>query len=173
MYRFAHLLLISIMLSAGSMAVAQKNRFYMLSSSGFGPLKIGMTFENAAAVLGVKLIHDKSRASTKDCFFAIPEADYEGLSFMLEGDLVTRIDVSSNKINTLNGIKVGSSLEQMRRVYGRRVTVEPNAQVGFDGKTVTANVSSTNDIAYEVVGGKVVNFRSGLTASVAKKQGCK
>ncbi len=137
MYRCLCLVLFGLLLadtgytkSAGSVP---KYLSYSLASSSYGPLKIGMTVEQASAALGVKLLSGEdpskpgfSQADHEACHFVTPEAKDIGLAFMVQNGVITRIDVSNKNIKTLNGLSIGSTAVDIKKRYGKSLRIEPH-----------------------------------------------
>lgn len=152
---------------------------YSLSSSGYGPVKIGMSVKKASAALGVKLSSGKnkskpgfSKAKYKKCHFVTPKARDVGLAFMVEKGVITRVDVTKGNIKTFSGLKIGSKASYVKAKYGKSLRIEPHKSGSDDDKYYSVRVSSKNDMLFEVIQGKVATFRGGLATSVARVEGC-
>src|SRR5947207_5062129 len=94
---------------------------WVVREDSVGPVRIYRTLPQMNKVLQEKF----SLAANKDdrgCFYVKPEK-HPQFAFMIEDGRVTRVDVASPGAKTSEGIQVGDSEEQAKRVYGSRLNV--------------------------------------------------
>jgi hypothetical protein len=61
-----------------------------------------------------------------DCDYAYPAKGHEGVTFMVQGGRITHALVSSPKILTLSGFKVGDTIGMLKKRFGKRLKIEPH-----------------------------------------------
>lgn len=152
---------------------------------GIGPVVMGMTLAEATAAVGRRVAVDPNSLIAGDdtdlCGSALVEGGPEGLSFMVNRDRpggewrIVRLDVSDGgTIATGGGIRVGSTEEDVRRVYGKDVRTEPHAYTGPKGHYMVLDVDGPGGmkLLFETDGTKVLTYRSGLEGAVEAIEGC-
>ena len=156
-----------------------------LRLDGIGPVTIGMTPEEATRVVGREvavdersLLHDAESV----CGFAEVSGGPAGLGFMvLRADpgsewRIYRIDVfEEGRIATGGGIRIGSTEDQVKLVYGEELKVEPHHYTGPEGHYLVLDVDGEGTgfmLLFETDGAKVTQFRSGNDEAVRYVEGC-
>jgi hypothetical protein len=87
--------------------------------------------------------------------------------------VVERADVDGARASTVDGIQVGDSEAQTRRVYEARRTLEPHQHTGPEGHYLT--IPSDNGklgIRFETDKGKIARFYAGQFEAVQYVEGC-
>ncbi|WP_019217520.1 hypothetical protein [Legionella tunisiensis] len=80
---------------------------WQLSPEGFGPIQIGMTLKQAEKVSGMKFTSTKpdlDQAEDESCFY-VSLKGIKDLSFMISGDKIVRINITSSSFSTSKGAK--------------------------------------------------------------------
>jgi len=117
---------------------------WFLSVNSFGPIKIGMTLDDAEKILKFFLNPDRD-VYPGECHYVINKKRLPGLLFMLVGGKIVRIDVTAEHYQTDVGARVGMTEEQIKKLYpegevspdpyrpgGQRVSVyDKNKQYGM------------------------------------------
>lgn len=62
---------------------------------------------------------------------------------MVENHSIARVDVRSGTIATLEGARIGDSADQIRRLYGSRVTASPHKYT--EGQYLTVIPASSSE----------------------------
>jgi len=160
-----------------SNAAQPASRFTQTSSwtvniRGIGPLHAGMSRREAAAVMGVSPALIDS--AWTDCDYVGFGDVPEGVSIMVEGGTIARIDVTKGPVATEEGARIGDSEDRIRQLYGSRLTVSPHAYV--DGHYLIVHPEAPADSAFRIVfetdGHVVTQYRSGRLPPVEWVEGC-
>jgi hypothetical protein len=67
--------------------------------------------------------------SVNECAYLRSRALPAGVGVMFMDGRVVRIDIREGDTRTASGIGIGSSEDDVRRVYGRRITLEPHKYI--------------------------------------------
>ena len=156
-----------------------------LRLDGIGPVRIGMTPEEATQAVGREVAVDESSLlndAESVCGFAEVSGGPAGLAFMvLRPDpsadwRIYRIDVfEEGRIATGGGIRIGSTEDQVKLVYGDELKVEPHHYTGPEGHYLVLDVDGEGTglmLLFETDGAKVTQFRSGNEEAVRYVEGC-
>lgn len=153
---------------------------------GIGPVRMGMTLEEATAAVGRRVAVDPESLIGDDgtdlCGFAVVDGGPEGLAFMVNRDVpadawrIVRLDVSDDgTIATGGGIRVGSTEDEVRRAYGDEIETEPHHHTAAEGgHYLVLDVDGPDGmkLLFETDGTKVLTYRSGLQSAVEAVEGC-
>jgi hypothetical protein len=150
-----------------------------LSVDGLAGVRIGMTIDQAEQVTGPLEVGYPSDEDS--CGEATPKRPWiPGASLMVEGRRVVRIDILRSDgpepratTKTDAGIGIGSTIAEVRRAYGRRLTIEPHPYDNKDGRyLVIKGLEPGREIIFETYRGRVESFRAGLSGPVEYIEGC-
>lgn len=155
---------------------------------GVGPIEAGMTVREAERVVGRVLTITAFETFEGVCYYAhldVPPA----LSFVIlaPGDgrrapsdpkdgIIGRVSTSEPQWRTVSGANVGSTIEEVRRLYPDRLRDEPH-QYQDMGRYLTVEPSSASDrafgIRFEVGDSQVVDvIHSGRADVISYVEGC-
>ncbi len=100
----------------------------ILTSEGWGPLRIGMTRAEIEAALGPDANPDAvGGPDPEQCEQFRPVRAPEGMLLMLEDQKLARISLSGNRdIKTPQGFGVGDSAARIKQALGSRIEIEPH-----------------------------------------------
>ncbi|WP_421728867.1 hypothetical protein [Brevundimonas sp.] len=156
----------------------------VLTSAGWGPLRVGMTVAEITAVAGADANPDAvGGADPATCDEFHPARAPEGLRVMIEDGRLARITVARNAaIKTDRGFGVGSSATDIKAAYGGGVVAQPHKYVGppaedlfawsQGGSTAYVTDANARGIRYEIDGeGKVSMIHVGGPA-IQLVEGC-
>jgi len=159
--------------AADSSAVARADSAgpWRLSETGIGPVRVGMTLAEAAAVLPDA---GAPHPETEECAYVGLSGLPAGVSLMTEGGRIVRVDVDdSSAVATTRGARVGWTEARVLALYpGARV--EPHKYE--DGHYLVAIPGAPADtlhrIVFETARGVVTRFRGGVVPAVEYVEGC-
>jgi hypothetical protein len=147
-----------------------------LDGRGIGPVEAGMTVAEAEQASGRRFTIVDRDGATDGCYAAAPEG-LVGLRFVVKGPSavaregrIVRVEAEDSAWVTVSGARVGQSVAEVRRAYGRRLT--------GDEKEGLLTVSVKDGGRSFAVGfvtserGVVTEMRSGDAAAVAQPEGC-
>jgi hypothetical protein len=147
-----------------------------LSLDGFGPLKFGMPADQVE-----RLLHDEKPynpyASSECRQFTIPQFEPAGLSFVVEGRKLVRIDVDfgNGKVEasakTDTGIGLGSAEENVLKAYPNAV-IKPNPSDPAWHAIIVETPDHSRGIIFETNGKTVKSIRAGARPVISATEAC-
>ncbi|MFT7647437.1 MAG: hypothetical protein ACI8Y4_002186 [Candidatus Poriferisodalaceae bacterium] len=145
-----------------------------ISTAGLGPVRIGMTLEEAERVTGVVLVPDEFGDDA--CRYHVPDRGVTGVWFMVSDGEIVRVDVWEGTIATLSGIGIGSTEAEITGLFGDKIESAPHP---YDetGKYLSLIPVDEADADKRVIwetneAGQVTAFRSGRIPFVEYIEGC-
>jgi hypothetical protein len=156
--------IISFLLAATTSLAANN---LVLSDKSYGLVIFGGNLKAIERKVG-----EKAKGDTGDsgCDF-VTFRRYPGIKFMVEGGIVTRADVTSPKIQNKLRIRIGTSLEEVKRRYPA-VEIEPHKYDDTGHYLIFKSKDGKRAILFEEGGGKVTDTRAGVEPSVEYVEGC-
>ena len=163
----------------------------VISAAGVGPIKVGMTVEEAEAASGIDLAGFGDDTQPASCRYVKPVDEFPELSFMTTDGVITRLDVSSYRIVsdaqspeveeiestlfTQNRITTGSSQSAVEAAYPNAEKT-PHKYVP-DGYYLTVDATESSDsvimkLIFETDGTEVTRIRGGQSPEVDFVEGC-
>lgn len=144
---------------------------WRITTAGYGPVKIGMSVEQAAEALGAKLVAE-GPVDEPECHYLRPEPAVDGLWFMISNDRVVRIEINAPGITTRSGVGVGDSEQRVKEVLPS-AEVTPHKYVAPDGNYLTVWTRDRKAaVRFETLQGKVTSFYAGRVPEVEHVEGC-
>jgi len=140
-----------------------------------GPIRIGMTVDEASSESGVTLRRDFGRQATGSCHYVTPGAALPGVSIMVVDDLVARIEIESpSDIGTRSGVRIGTAASNLREVYPDNIQGANDAVLDGEGLAFVPNddVDSNFRIYFEIEDGQVARYRVGVKPAIDYLRGC-
>lgn len=144
-----------------------------VTSTGYGPLRIGMTVAAAANALASPA--PSTVGLDTACAYVRFDKAPAGMRIMVTGGTVARIEVDSSTVPTGLGVRVGDSESRVKTLYGSRVTVEPHKYLPNGHYLVVAPVPPTDSgfrLIFETDGSTVTSYRAGRLPQVQWVEGC-
>ena len=151
-----------------------------LSLEGIGPVRIGMTLDEAATAAGMP-IGLLDMPPGPECRYAVPDrasGTGDELGFMVVNGRIVRIDVGimgPYRIRTVSGIGKGSTEAEVQATYPGRTRVEPHPYIP-NGRYLVYMPGDPGlrhlGMIFETVDGEVRTFRAGLAEEVSWTEGC-
>lgn len=99
-----------------------------LRLDGIGPVRLGMTTEEASRATGkrIRVGPNPGSPNPASCAFARPEGGPD-VAFMVIDGRIRRVDVGPpSEIATVSGVRIGDPEAKVHQVYGPRVRAEPH-----------------------------------------------
>jgi hypothetical protein len=145
---------------------------------GAGPLRVGMTFDEARTALGGDLAMNDAAGAVEPgpdrCDLPRSAALPAGVRVMVEGQRVVRVQVDSGATATAEGARIGDGEARIQQLYGDRMTVQPHKYT--DGRYLVVRPEAQSDtthlLVFETEGGVVRRFRAGQKPQVEYVEGC-
>lgn len=148
----------------------------LLTAHGIATLKIGMTQNQLEEVLKRKL---DANGDSSDDAQACQEARVPGMPgvyLLLEHYRISRIDVDGGLkgAHTAEGVHVGMTEGEVRRIFGKRAIFTPRPYEGdVEGAhDIVVKVGATREFIFETEGGKVESMRIGDLPAAEYMEGC-
>lgn len=156
-----------------------------VSVGGLGPIRLGMTIQEAANAAQVSFVVAPMTQSAV-CQYYLPEvfdaqkatrtASIDGIGLMVVNDQVIRIDVwSDSPVKTLSGLGIGATVEEVETAYDGQVEVTPHPYTEGSYLTLTPDAAGSNlyTLVFETdKAGQVTQFRTGQFPAVTWSEGC-
>ena len=172
--RFGRVLALSLsMLISVTMGATADDR--RISTSGYGPARLGMSVDEAARALGVKLRNvDPAIFDDPACIYVSPEPDIAGLLIMVSNGVVVRFDVSEGgSIKTRSDLGIGDLEDKVLSTLGPAVVIEPHFYGGSKNHYLTVwSAYRESAVRFETENGRVARFYVGLDPQVTLPEGC-
>ncbi|MEZ2231954.1 hypothetical protein [Microcoleus sp.] len=151
-----------------------------LALNGIGPIRVGMTVDEASRATGVRLVKTLSAGRTEEyCSYFEPQGEPKGISFMVINGRISRIDISSDRITTIKGARIGDTEERIFSLYPGQIQATRHPYQGrspYNGKYLTFVPKDATDknyrIIFETSKNRVERFRSGKLPEVEAIEGC-
>lgn len=146
---------------------------FTVTEHGIGPLRAGMTFDEAAAALDGAL-RVPVGIDTTGCDYLVWSDGPSGVHVMFDEHRIARVDVDTSGIPTAAGARVGDDEARIKKLYPGQVTVSPHKYE--DGHYLTVTPAAPTDkqfrIIFETARGRVTRYRAGRMPSVEYVEGC-
>ena len=143
---------------------------WSVSGSGFGPVKIGFTPEQAAKALGMTLTSDRE-AKPGECHYLVNKQKLVGVFFMVVEDKIVRVDVDAGTWRTAAGAHLGTTEAELKTLYpAAEMDGHPYVETGH-----YFNISRAEDdagLVFETDGKAVTEFRGGKFGAIQWIEGC-
>lgn len=144
--------------------------------NGIGPIRVGMSLQEAANAAGLHLATQGVYGPGADCDYYQALGAPHGVSFMVSGDRIVRVDVDTPDITTPSGAGIGSSIEEIKALYPGKIEESGHKYIP-DGKYLRFVPTDSADQQYRILfetdeTGNVTRFRSGFTDEVGYVEGC-
>jgi hypothetical protein len=156
---------------------AGQDTSWTLRHDGIGPLRVGMTVDQARTALGdfhLVQFDPGAPADSMACGAATSTRLPAGVRVMTEGARVVRVEVDSGSIATAEGARIGDTEARIQQLYPGHVTVGPHKYT--DGHYLTIRPAEASDtthlLVFETDGRVVLHFRGGQKPQVEYVEGC-
>lgn len=140
-----------------------------VTAAGIGALRAGMSLDEAKIVMRDNLVIP---AKLEECDYVKTKTGPKGILMMVENGEISRIDVTSGTVATVEGAKIGDSEDRIKSLYAGQVQVQPHKYTDGHYLVVTPKSGGENRIVFETDGKKVTRYRSGRMPAVQYVEGC-
>ncbi len=150
-----------------------------LAINGIGPIRVGMTVDEASRAAGVKLVFVASGPDGISCSQFKPEGELKDIAFMVTKGRIARVEIRDKRITTIRGARIGDTLDRIISLYPGQIQVikapltsrpEGNSKhLTFVPKDA---VDKNYRIIFETTFDRVREFRSGKLPEVEFLEGC-
>ncbi|RMF65767.1 MAG: hypothetical protein D6742_11685 [Cyanobacteria bacterium J069] len=144
---------------------------------GIGPVRVGMTVNEAKQAAGVPLVRvENAYGEEGDACYSLSAQGVPGLGFMVTDGRIARVEVGrESSIKTLSGAGIGSTEAQIQQLYPGQIVSTPHEY--FDGgKYLTFipkdEADKTFRVIFETDKGRVIEYRAGKLPEVQYIEGC-
>lgn len=142
---------------------------------GLGPVRIGMTVEEASDASGLALTRSPARGVGDNCYYVNAGLTMNGVFFMVVDNQIARIEVERpSPVATRSGVRVGTSTAEVRSTYPNNI--EQADEAVADGEALAFvprdDFDSEYRIYFEVVDGAVGRYRLGIKPAIDRITGC-
>lgn len=147
----------------------------VLSADGYGPIRIGMTAEEASAAYGHAFVADPALDAPEICQTYRPAdgAPQDGLRLLTRNNRIASVtDHGSAAVRTAEGIGVGSTLAQVQAAYPSAVRREAAYDEPPAHELIAWRTPETSGMLFVISGqGVVTTIRAG-DDSILLIEGC-
>jgi hypothetical protein len=151
-----------------------------LALNGIGPIRVGMTVDEASQSAGIQLTRSGSGGRDEyQCSYVHPKGEPKGIAFMVTKGRIARVDITSHRITTIKGAKIENTEDQIFSLYPGQIqaTRHPYERRPSDkAKYLTFVPKDAADknyrIIFETSKNRVDRFRSGKLPEVEAIEGC-
>jgi hypothetical protein len=144
-------------------------RMWRMSEFGWGPIRAGMSIDDARAALGDSLAEPDNR----ECDHVAPPNAPAGVLLMTVAGRVARVEVRDSTVATTAGARVGDMEARINQLYPGRVQTTPHKYT--DGRYLIvrgAGADSVHRLVFETDGQRVTQYRAGRIPEVEWVEGC-
>ena len=137
---------------------------------GIGPLRVGLSLDALRRDFGATAEYEPDPES--DCSYWT-SGDFPGLSMMVVGGRLVRIDTEDPRYVTRSGARVGMSEREIRAIYGAQMRVEPHPYTDPLGRYLVLQARDEPfGMIFETDNGRAISFRVGYWNNVQWIEGC-
>jgi hypothetical protein len=146
-----------------------------LALNGIGPIRVGMTVDEASQAAGVRLVKGYAGLDENFCSYFKPQGEPKGINFMVTKGRIVRVDISNERVSTIKGAKIGDTEEEIFSIYPGQIRVIKNP-LGGPGNNLTFVPRDAADSNYRLIfrtnDRRVKYFWSGQLPQVEYIEGC-
>jgi hypothetical protein len=152
-------------------AVSHAASSWCLGMGGLGPIRAGMTVEQAMRLADFSGLERKGPAG--ECWYLRYHGGKSDFDLMIIGDRVVRLELKgASKLATFAGARIGTTEEELAAMYGARLDVQPH-KYDEAGHTITLRSSGgDHGLRFETSRGKVTAIQAGPWEHLNYVEGC-
>jgi hypothetical protein len=146
-----------------------------LALNGIGPIRVGMTVDEASRLAGVRLV--KSRTlQPLFCTYLEPLGGPKGIDFMVIEGRIATVDIRNKWVTTIKGSKIGDSEERIFALYPGQIQATKSLYSPNRNKNLTFVPKDAADknyrMIFEITNHRVTSFRTGKFPEVKNIEYC-
>jgi hypothetical protein len=142
--------------------------------NALGPIHVGMTVAEAQKASGL-VLEREANYDTDACYYVAPNSGPTDVGVMVTEGVIARFDVWDGKRTTISGIGIGSTEDQVKQIYGKKLSVERH-HYDEHGHYLVFTPTDDRDAQYRMVfetdGKKVIGIRTGKLPEAFYVEGC-
>jgi hypothetical protein len=142
---------------------------WRLGLHGIGAVRPGMSLAEATTAVGVEADDPTPQAECRYVTFAVVPV---GVSFMIVGDTVRRVDVRAGDVTTDRGARIGDPESRILELYADDLERMPHKYAPDGEYLVTSSPDSLSRLVFETEADTVTRMRVGLVPQVLWVEGC-
>jgi hypothetical protein len=144
---------------------------WCLGMDGLGPMRAGLTVEQALSLADWPGMEGKR--PPQDCWYMRYRGGGSDFDLMIIKGAVVRVEIrGASKLRTISGARIGTSEEELKRIYGVRLDIQPH-KYDESGHTITLKSSSgAYGLRFETSHGKVTAMQAGPWEHLNYVEGC-
>jgi hypothetical protein len=150
-----------------------------LALNGIGPIRVGMTVDEASRAAGVRLVFVMNGPDAYSCSYFKPQTEPKEINFMVTKGRIARIDIHNKRITTIRGASIGDDEDRIISLYPGQIQITKNplaARPEAKSKYLTFVPKDAADKNYRIIfvtaKNRVISFRSGKIPEVEYIEGC-
>jgi hypothetical protein len=146
-----------------------------VTGQGYCGVTFGMAPKDARAHFPVDLegyadYVPQNRAEADRCFEMFPVEPVQGVSFLVERQMVGRVDFLTEAAKTADGFGIGTTVEEIKGRFGAAATETPNK---YEPEVVDLAVAQgSTKFVFEIQDGKVRGWRAGVAPTIDYTEHC-
>lgn len=172
---FISTIVIIVMWVTSVNAQAQLTERSKLAIDGIGPIRVGMTVDEASRSLGARLVKS-STLNRLYCAYFEAEGGPKGINFMVVKDRIATVDISNKRVTTIKGAKIGDSEERIFALYPDQIQATKSARLPKENGSLIFVPKDAADkdyrLIFEIRNHRVSDFRSGKLSEVVHIENC-
>jgi len=163
----------------------EKNKvpLQILTPTGLGAVRIGMTVREAERALDM-VLYERQSDEPEDCWYTRRKDNASPwILYMIQEGIVVRIDVNpidvgagihfAPPVRTAKSITIDSKEKSIVRRYGSELEITPHPYLEDFGRYMKVlTEDGKHGILFETSEGKVTTFRSGTAEAIRLIEGC-
>jgi hypothetical protein len=150
-----------------------------LAINDIGPIRVGMTVDEASRAAGVKFVFVMNGPDAYSCSYFKPQGKLKDIYFMVTKGRIARIDTSDKRITAIRGAKIGDTLDRIISLYLGQIQITKTpltARSEGNPKNLTFLPKDAADKNYRIIFQTSLNqvrrFRSSKLPEVEFIEGC-
>jgi hypothetical protein len=147
-----------------------------LAINGIGPIRVGMTVDEASRAAGAKMVKTLNSFRTEECGYFDIEGGPKGISFMVTKGRIATVNISNERVTTIRGIKIGDPEDKILKLYPQEQIQVVTGLIGGRMKRFTFVPRDAADRNYRLIfetgNNRVDRFRAGKLPEVEYLGGC-